>query len=221
MKWPTAGELDALITLPEGYRFEFLRRADVQVLAAGLARWHPDIAIGGGSCYLRETFYTDQVFFEGGPDRDVMVVVFVQGQDLVGMWSLEKEPDSLTLYARLIVIDPKHRSSKLASNVMPIAESVGRAMGAGLIFGAATLKIPHMQHALETVGWQFVGFSSGYDQEMVSPGVVKRVFEAVYCKVLVPEEDLVQPDPKNLTPRARALWEAISRGTAPSVAHRP
>jgi GNAT superfamily N-acetyltransferase len=221
MKWPTAGELGALITLPEGYRFEFLRRADVQVLAAGLARWHPDIAIGGGSCYLRETFYADQVFFEGGPDRDVMVVVFVQGQDVVGMWSIEKEPDSLTLYARLIVIDPKHRSAKLASNVMPIAESVGRAMGAGLIFGAATLKIPHMQHALETVGWQFVGFSSGYDQEMVSPGVVKRVFEAVYCKVLVPEEDLVQPDPKNLTPRARALWEAISRDTAPSAAHRP
>lgn len=221
MKWPTAGELDAFITLPKGYRFEFLRRADAQLLAAGLARWHPDIAIGGGSCYLRETFYADQVFFEGGPDRDVMVVVFVQGQDLVGMWSIEKEPDSLTLYARLIVIDPKHRSAKLASNVMPIAESVGRAMGAGLIFGAATLKIPHMQHALETVGWQFVGFSSGYDQEMVSPGVVKRVFEAVYCKVLVPEEDLVQPDPKNLTPRARALWEAISRDTAPSVAHRP
>lgn len=221
MKWPTAGELDAFITLPKGYRFEFLRRADAQLLAAGLARWHPDIAIGGGSCYLRETFYADQVFFEGGPDRDVMVVVFVQGQDLVGMWSIEKEPDSLTLYARLIVIDPTHRSAKLASNVMPIAESVGRAMGAGLIFGAATLKIPHMQHALETVGWQFVGFSSGYDQEMVSPGVVKRVFEAVYCKVLVPEEELVQPDPKNLTPRARALWEAISRDTAPSVAHRP
>lgn len=150
-----------------------------------------------------------------------MVVVFVQGQDLVGMWSLEKEPDSLTLYSRLIVIDPMHRSAKLASNVMPIAESMGRAMGAGLIFGAATLKIPHMQRALETVGWQFVGFSSGYDQEMVSPGVVKRVFEAVYCKVLVPEEDLVQPDPKNLTPRARALWEAICGDPAPAVGHRP
>jgi len=221
MQWPTASELGALIKLPEGYRFEFLRRADVHALAAALGRWHPDIAIGGASCYLRETFYADQVYFEGGPDRDVMVVVFVQGQDLVGMWSLEKEPDSLTLYARLIVIDPMHRSAKLASNVMPIAESMGRAMGAGLIFGAATLKIPHMQRALETVGWQFVGFSSGYDQEMVSPGVVKRVFEAVYCKVLVPEEDLVQPDPKNLTPRARALWEAICGDTAPAVGHRP
>jgi len=221
MQWPTASELGALIKLPEGYRFEFLRRTDLHVLADALGRWHPDIAIGGASCYLREAFYADHVYFEGGPDRDVMVVVFVQGQELVGMWSLEKETDSLTLYARLIVIDPRHRSAKLASNVMPIAESVGRAMGAGLIFGAATLKIPHVQHALETVGWQLVGFSSGYDQEMVSPGVVKRVFEAVYCKVLVPEEDLVQPDPKNLTPRARALWEAICGDTAPALGHRP
>lgn len=221
MNWPTTSELGALLTLPSGYRFEFLRRPDVPVLAAELGRWHPDIAIGGASCYLRESFYADQVYFEGGPDRDVMVVVFVHDEKLVGMWSLEKEPDSLTLYARLIVIDPKHRSAKLASNVMPIAESVGRAMGAGLIFGAATLKIPHMQHALETVGWRFVGFSSGYDQELVSPGVVRRVFEAVYCKVLVPEDDLVQPDPKNLTPGARALWEAIGADLAPVAGHRP
>ena len=77
-----------------------------------------------------------------------------------------------------------------------------------------------MQHALETVGRQFVGFTSGYDQEMVSPGVVKRVFEAVYCKVLVPEQDLVRADPKNLTPRARALWEAICGDTTAAARYR-
>jgi hypothetical protein len=221
MKWPTFEQLDAMITLPEGYGFEFLKRSDVPTLAGLIGRWHPDIAIGGGSCYLRESFYAEHVYLDGGPDMDVMVAVFFKGQDIVGMWSLEKEPDALAIYARLIVIDPMHRSAKLASNVMPIAESVGRAMGAGLIFGLATLKIPHMQHALETVGWQLVGFSSGYDQEQVVPGVVKRVFEAVYCKVLVPDEDLVQPDPRNLTPRARQLWEAICGTTAQAVGHRP
>ena len=217
MRWPTVEQLRALITLPEGYRFEFLKSSDVSTLAAAVGRWHPDIAIGGGSCYLRETFYADQVYFDGGPDRDVMVVVFVQGEEIVGMWSMEKEPDTPAICARLIVIDPMHRSAKLASNVMPIAESMGRAMGAGLIFGLATLKIPHMQRALETVGWHLVGFSSGYDQEQVAPGVVKRVFEAVYCKVLVPVEDLLLPDPKNLTPRARALWDAIHSHSAPGA----
>ena len=32
---------------------------------------------------------------------------------------------------------------------MPLAELAGRAMGAEFFFGLATLKIPHMQHALE------------------------------------------------------------------------
>ncbi len=137
---------------------------------------------------------------------------------MAGMWSWEKEPDSLSLYARLIVIAPEFRSAKLATTVMPLAEVAGRAMGAEFFFGLATLKIPHMQHALESVGWQLIGFTSGYDQEQVAPGVVKRVFEAVYCKVLVPDDELVRPDPDNLTPRARALFDALFPADSPAIA---
>ena len=125
------------------------------------------------------------------------------------MWSWEQEPDALTLYARLIIIAPEHRSAKLASKVMPLAELAGRAMGAEFFFGLATLKIPHMQHALETAGWQLIGFTSGYDREEVTPGVVKRVYQAVYAKLLVPEDEVLRPDPSNLTPRARALYELL------------
>ena len=107
------------------------------------------------------------------------------------------------------MIAPKFRSAKLATAVVPIAETAGRAMGAEFFFAFATLKIPHMQHALETVGWELIGFTSGYDQEQVAPGQVKRVFEAVYCKVLVPREEIVRPDPANLTPKTRALFEAL------------
>jgi hypothetical protein len=209
MKWPTVDQISAMATLPPGFRFEFLKREDVPELIDNVARWHPDIAIGGGSCYLREKFYDEQVQFDGGPDRNVLVALFRRGDEMAGMWSWEKELDSLSLYARLIVISPQYRSAKLGTAVMPLAELVGRAMGAEFFFGLATLKIPHMQHALEGVGWQLIGFTSGYDQEQVAPGVVKRVFEAVYCKVLVPEEELARPDPKNLTPRARALFDAI------------
>jgi hypothetical protein len=209
MKWPTVEQISAMATLPPGFRFEFLRRGDVPALIESIGRWHPDIAIGGGSCYLRERFYDEQVQLDGGPDRNVLVALFRHGDEMAGMWSWEKEPDSLSLYARLIVISPQYRSAKLATAVMPLAELAGRAMGAEFFFGLATLKIPHMQHALEAVGWQLIGFTSGYDQEQVAPGVVKRVFEAVYCKVLVPEDELVRPDPKNLTPRARALFDAL------------
>ncbi len=207
-----------MTSLPEGFRFEFLRRPDVPALIEAIGRWHPDIAVGGGSCYLRESFYSEQVQFDGEPDRSVLVALFRRGDERAGMWSWEQEPDSLTLYARLIVISPEFRSAKLASAVMPMAEIAGRAMGAEFFFGLATLKIPHMQHALETAGWQLIGFTSGYDQEQVAPGIVKRVFEAVYCKVLVPDDELVRPDPNHLTPRARALFDALFPAAGPQRA---
>jgi len=226
MHWSTVEQLAAKIPLPDGFRIEPLQRSDVSALAAAIARWHPDIAVGGASCYLRESFYDEQVYFRGGPDRNVFVALFRHGDEMAGMWSWEKDPDALSLYGRLIIVAPEYRSAKLASRVMPMAEVAGRAMGAEFFFGFATLKIPHMQHALEVAGWQLIGFTSGYDQEEVAPGVVKRVFEGVYCKALVPEDDLVRPDPAHLTPRARALFDAlfpvapagdaaVSRGTAP------
>ncbi len=209
MQWPTIEQFSAMCTLPPGYRFEALKRADVPALIEAIQRWHPDIVVGGGSCYLREDFYDRYVSFDGGREKPVMVCLFRHGDALAGMWSWEQEPVALTLYARLIVIDPAHRSAKLASQVMPLAELAGRAMGAEFFFGLATLKIPHMQHALETAGWQLIGFTSGYDREQVAPGVVKRVFEGVYTKVLVPEDELLRPDPNNLTPKARALFDAL------------
>ena len=60
--------------------------------------------------------------------------------------------------------------------------------------------------ALETTGWQLIGFTSGHDREEVAPGVVKRVYEAVYAKLLVPDEEVLRPDPRNLTPGAWALY---------------
>ncbi len=215
MKWPTIEQFSAMCSLPPGYRFEALQRADIPALIEAIQRWHPDIAVGGGSCYLREEFYDRYVSFDGEMEKPVIVNLFRCGEELAGMWSWEQEPDALTLYARLIVIDPAHRSAKLASKVMPLAELAGRAMGAEFFFGLATLKIPHMQHALETAGWQLIGFTSGYDREQVAPGVVKRVFEGVYTKVLVPQEDLLRPDPRNLTPKARALFDVLFPGAEP------
>ena len=209
MKWPTIEQFSALTPLPDGYTFERLKRADIAALIEAIKRWHPDIAVGGGSCYLREDFYTTHVCLDGEADKSILVALFRHGDEMAGMWSWEQEPDALTLYARLIIIAPAHRSAKLASKVVPMAESAGRLMGAEFFFGLATLKIPHMQHALETAGWQLIGFTSGYDQEQVAPGVVKRVLEGAYVKVLVPEEELLRPDPANLTPRARALFEIL------------
>lgn len=209
MQWPTIQQFSEMCPLPPGYRFEALRRADIPALIESIQRWHPDISVGGGSCYLRPEFYDRYVALDGELNKPVIVCLFRHGDALVGMWSWEQEADALTLYARLIVIDPAHRSARLASTVIPLAELAGRAMGAEFFFGLATLKIPHMQHALESAGWQLFGFTSGYDREQVAPGVVKRVFEAAYCKMLVPADEVLRPDPANLTPKARALFDEL------------
>ena len=126
MDWPTIDQISLLAPLPDGYGYEKLSRAQVPALIEGVRHWHPDIAVGGGSCYLREDFYAASVCLDGETGKDVFVGVFKQEDELVGMWSWERVPDTLSLYGRLIVIEPAHRSAKLASTVMPLAERADR-----------------------------------------------------------------------------------------------
>jgi hypothetical protein len=64
----------------------------------------------------------------------------------------------------------------------------------GMIYAMATLKIPHVQRAFEALQWQLIGITPGYDREMVAPGVVKRVYEAVYAGILIGAAGLLHPE---------------------------
>ena len=81
-----------------------------------------------------------------------------------------------------------------------------------MIYGMATLKVPHVQRVFETLGWQLIGITPGYDREMVAPGVVKRVYEAIYAKVLVAETRLLRPSAQNLTSKTRAFFRLLFPG---------
>ncbi len=161
------------------------------------------------SCYLREDFYRDRVCLDGEFDKDVWAAQIIFNKEMIGVWSFEREMDSLAIYGRLLVVAPAHRGAGLSIHTMAGAENVGRAMGAAFIYGLATLKNPYVQRALEHAGYQLLGFLPGYDREEVAPGVVKRVYQAAYAKLLVPESEVHWPDPKNMTPRARALYELL------------
>jgi hypothetical protein len=206
MNWPTTSELSALVPLPAGYRFTALDRAMIPALIAAIRVWHPAISVGVASCYLREDFYANRVVLDDKVDSDVLVVPIFFNGELAGVWSFEREIDSLAIYGRLIIIAPQHRGAKLATLAMKGTENLGRAMGAAFLYALATLKIPHAQRALEAAGYRLLGFFPGYDREEVAPGVVKRVYQAVYAKLLVAEDEVLRPDPSNLTPRARALY---------------
>jgi hypothetical protein len=73
---------------------------------------------------------------------------------------------------------------------------------------------------LERAGHQLLGLTPGYDREMVEGNVVKRVYEAVFAKVLVPETALLRPDPKELDAKDQsALRPTLSSLNASPVEH--
>jgi len=209
VKWPDLTAAYRLAPLPEGYRYAQLRREDVPVLRTAVAEWHPDVSVGAASCYLEQDFYDTTATFAGETERDLLVVLVYKDEEFVGFVSWDRERAQQALYGRFGVISPAHRGAKLSTCCMQLGEAIARSMGAGFIYTLATLKVPSMQLALERAGYQLLGVAPGYDRELVAPGVVKRVYEAWYAKVLLPEDELLRPDPTKLTPRTKQLFDLL------------
>ena len=209
MNWPTIDELPTLMPMPDGYRYQRLDRASVVPLIAALRSWYPAIAVGAASCFLREEFYENRVCLDGEVEKNIFVVLIKFNNELVGMWSVEREMEALAIYARLIVVAPAHRGGKLSVLTSVGSENVSRSMGAQFQYALATLTIPNVQRALEHAGYRLLGFFPGYGRQEIAPGVVKRVYEAVYAKLLVPEAEVLRPDPEKMTPKTKALFTLL------------
>lgn len=208
MNWLPHGRFQALVPMPPGLRVESMQGAHIEAVIAALRSWYPDVAYGANSGYLREAFYRQRVCLDGAADKDIQVFTIWAGGELVGLWSPEREVDSLALYARVVAIAPHHAGAGLTHRVTAGMEDVAREMGAAFMYALVTLKHPYVAQALEHAGYRLLGFWPGYDRELVD-GVVRRVYQAVYAKLLVPEDRVLRPDPKNMTPGARALFELL------------
>lgn len=209
MNWIGIDATLAKLPVPQGYWMEQLGRSGIAELIGCLKEWYPDITVGAVSCYLLEEFYLRQVFLRGEPEKDVMVILLRSDLELAGMMSFERDQYNLTLYCGLGVLAPKHRGARLANLASTCLEAVGRAMGMEAVYYITTLRSPHMQAVAETAGFRLVGILPGSDRAMVAPGVVKRVYEAVYIKLLVPDADLLRPKPEYLTARTKALFDVL------------
>jgi hypothetical protein len=204
--------------LVDGYRYEVLRQEAVSELIAALGAWQPGWSVGAASVYLRESYYESAVFLEGGPERNVFVMLIRCGDELVGMLSQERVVDALSLYAALVVLAPEHRGSKTLFQG-DYLEEMAKFMGLEFIYTLVTLKHRGAQRYFESHGYRLVGFMPGYDREEVSPGVVKRVVEAAYVKCLSGSETLLSPDVCNMTSSVRRLYEVMyGPSSAPSAA---
>jgi hypothetical protein len=209
MKWPQISEIEKHVSLPDGYRGTRLNRKDIPLLIDSIRNWYPDVSVGGASCYLTPEFYENDATLESEPDKSLFVLMLWKESEFAGFISWDWEESPQAVYARFGVVNPKHRSAGLGTVGMKFGEALGRLMGAGFIYSMCTLKTPHMQMAFERSGYKLLGFAPGYDREVVSPGVVKRVFEAYYAKILVPQDELHIPDKKNLTRQTLDLFRTM------------
>lgn len=209
MHWPTVSQISVASPLPPGYQYEFLCEETVPELLKAYGEWHSAFSTGAASAYLRESFYFESTYLGGDLQKNILVFLIRRDAQLVGMFSAERDLDTLSLYARLAVVAPEHRGAGLMVPACRVLEPMAVSMGLEFVYGMATMKIPHVQKTFERLGYRLLGFVPGYDREEVSPGNIKRVCEAVYGKVLVPAESLLQPDPANLTPTVRALFDQV------------
>jgi hypothetical protein len=208
MTWPTVDQLTALAPPPEGYAYAFATRAEIGPIILALNEWYPGITVGNASCHMRESFYTDRVWLGDGAERDFLVTMLKRQGEIAAIFSVERDVDSRVIYGRIGTISPAHRGANLSRALLALGEAIGRSMSMGMVYGLATLKYPYFQRAFERMGWQLIGIMPGFDQELVAPGEVRRVYEAIYVKVLEPNT-LLPPDKGNMTDAVRDLYELL------------
>jgi hypothetical protein len=212
MNWVAIDKLSSKLPVPHGYRIEQLKRSEIPELIRCFEVWFPDVTVGAESCYQREDFYSREVFMEGEPERDVIVFLIKKDQELAAMFSMQRSEDTLILYGRIGAIAPRYRGEKLAYIAPALLEAMGRAMGMEVIYALAEFTIPNMQMVLERAGFQIIGIVPASDRLMVAPGVIKRVYEAIYIKVLAADADVLRPQSQSMTPRTKALYDFLFAG---------
>ena len=210
MEWPTLRELPVWAPMPDGYQYKIPSREDVPQLIGAIERWYPAISVGAASCYTRPHFYHEKVALEGaeGP-KDILVLMYMHDKRLVGVASMEREPDALSVYGRLAVIDPRSSGYKDCIGRNGRHGWDGHAPWRRILYVLATMKHPYAQMLLERRGYRLLGLIPGYDREVGSDGRVFRIFEALYAKVLISDDRLLRPDPSDQTQGTRALFELL------------
>lgn len=209
--WSAGLAILSRISLPDGYELAQMAPEDVPLVVAQLARWYPDIEAGMESPHLQSEFYFAHTQLAGRTEeRSLLPLVIRQRADgVVAVITYERNVLARSITCRLGVLAPEHRIAQLALLGPLLLEEIGRALGAELAYYFATLKTRHQQVIAERREFELVGIVPGHDRDVIEPGVTKRVYEALYAKLLVPQADVHVPPVAALTKRSRAVWTAL------------
>lgn len=211
MQWPQADVFLASIDTPKGYTFRQAREDDVEVIAASLRAWYPDIVGGDESCHLEPQFLRNETFLEDGdPNQHIWPLVGHHHEtgELTAMMTLERYPRSHNLTVRMGAVSPEHRGPLGLMGPL-VLTALGRVMEASMVYYWATLKTKAQQVIAKRYGYRLVGIMPAHDIDMVRPEHPKLVFEALYAKILAPRGDLEIPSPEVLTRETRRLWQLL------------
>lgn len=209
IRWPTAEMIESVSPPAPGYHYEVLAQETVPELISSLGAWQPNWRVGAASVFLREDYYESHVYLDGGPQKDVFVVLLRHGDELAGMVAQERIVDALALYAGLVALSPAYRGGKALWGNGDFYQELAQLMGLQYIYALSSLKHRGSQRYMESHGYKPIGFVPGYDREEVSPGIIKRVVEVGYAKCLVDSDAMLTPDVANMTPEVRRLYEFI------------
>lgn len=210
MNWSAAMSVLQKTEPPANYALEVMRSADVSTVVGSLSDWYPDIVVGAESCHLTEEFYHSQTaLMDAVGERAILPIVARFHDEIVGMITYEKNVDARTITCRMGVVAPAHRGTGLALFGPILLEKIGTAIGAELALYYATLKTKDQQVLAERMRFQLVGIVPAFDRDMISPGEIKRVYEALYAKVLIPSEGVVKPPEGALSFKTRKVWHAL------------
>src|SRR5258708_31931507 len=108
MKWADLDTLPVAEVTPENYRYEQLKRADIEEPARCVREWNPDVSVGSESGFHHEGFYRQRASLAGEPERDLIVYVCKHAGRIVSLMSIERDPESLVIRSRLASVSPAH-----------------------------------------------------------------------------------------------------------------
>ncbi|NVJ02086.1 hypothetical protein HV824_28755 [Myxococcus sp. AM009] len=209
MQWRRLDEMLGGLRPPEGCSLEQLSRDSIDQVTTLLGKWYPDIRVGTESRHLEHSFYDQHVCLQGeSPDQPVYAILGRDEatQEIIGLLTLEKNVRGLQLSAAMGAVEPSQRGLGLGQFGIALLEQVGRGIGAEVILYYSTLKMARAQRNAELRGFKLVGLVPAFDVDAIAPNTVKRVYEAIYAKVLVGPEKIQLPDWNALIPTTRALY---------------
>ncbi|WP_394824472.1 GNAT family N-acetyltransferase [Pendulispora albinea] len=179
-------------------------------MADALRTWYPDVVVGAESYHLDEEYYHRSVqLLETEEERDTLALVLRHAEGIVGLVMLTKDERSRTVTSRMGALAPDHRRGAVGLLGIMLFDAAAKKLGASVVYTFVTLKSKHQQLIYERFGFQLVGIMPAWDIDMIEPNRPKRVFEAIYAKVLAPKSEWHIPQRDTMTARTRALWDFL------------